>query len=89
MAYVIYKLTNMMTLKSYAEPFNKLKYNLKPSTIDKTLQEVFVNLTHCHSCHTWNYTCARIEEEKAEGDAWMFCKKCGHVHEIVNQMVWH
>jgi transcription elongation factor Elf1 len=76
-------------MKPYIEGFKKLKYNLKPSNINKTLEEVFVNLTFCHNCGTWNYTCSRISEENAEGDAYMFCKKCGHVHEVENQMIWH
>lgn len=80
---------SLCELKPYKEPFNTLKYNLKPSNIDKTLQEVFVNLTFCHNCETWNYTCARIGEIDSEISGWMHCKKCGHIHYVENQIVWH
>lgn len=76
-------------MKPYVEGFKKLKHNLKPSTINKMLSETFVNVTFCHNCQTLNYTCARVDEKDSEKDGWMFCKKCGHVHYVENQMVWH
>lgn len=76
-------------MKPYVEGFKKLKYNLKPSTINKTLSEIFVNTHFCHNCGTWNYTCARHDEALAEINGYSFCKKCKHVYFVENQMVWH